>query len=213
MKIFDYENEFFQNLSKISDLIILNLIFIISCIPIVTIGASLTSAYYVSMKLVRGDNDGIIKTYIEKFKREFKMSTIIWSIILLLALVIGIDFYVIDNISNLAMVNLFSLLLTIGGIILLFIFVYVFPFISKFENSIKNTVINSFLISIQNLPYTLIMSLVTTIPILSILLLSNYWGQIIFLNTVITFSIVFYINSSILNKIFNKYIEKKPINE
>lgn len=213
MKIFDYENEFFQNLSKISDLIILNLIFIISCIPIVTIGASLTSAYYVSMKLVRGDNDGIIKIYVEKFKREFKMSTIIWSIILLVALIIGIDFYVIDNISNFAMVNLFSLLLTIGGIILLFIFVYVFPFISKFENSIKNTVINSFLISIQNLPYTLIMSLVTTIPILSILLLSNYWGQIIFLNTVITFSIVFYVNSSILNKIFNKYIEKKPINE
>lgn len=206
VRIFNYENRFFQSLSKISDLITLNLIFIISAIPVVTIGASLTSLYYVAMKLEKGESDGVVKEFIYKFKLEFKMSTIIWLILLSIGIVLGVDFYIFSKISNDLIRDIFLILLTIGSMILMFLFVYVFPFISKFENNIKNTIVNSLLISIQNLPYTLLICIITLMPILSFILFSNYWGQIIFFNTVMSFSIVSYINSVFLNKILNKYI-------
>lgn len=78
---------------------------------------------------------------------------------------------------------------------------------SKFENIIKNTMINSILISIQNLPYTIIIVVLNLSPLLLISLFSNYWGQIIFFYTVIGFGIITYVNSIFFERIFNKLID------
>ena len=75
-----------------------------------------------------------------------------------------------------------------------------------FENSVKNTLVNAILISIQNLPYTIAMLIISLLPIGSLLLFPNYWGQIIFFNTAISYGMVAYLNSIFLNKILNKYI-------
>ena len=92
------------------------------------------------------------------------------------------------------------------SIIYIFTLTYVFPMISKFENTIKNTMINSTLISIQNLPYTLMMVALNLSPLLLINLFNMYWGHIIFFYTVIGFGIITYINSIFFEKIFNRFI-------
>ena len=46
-RLFNIDNPVMQFLSKMFDLIVLNLIFILSCIPIITIGASISALYYV----------------------------------------------------------------------------------------------------------------------------------------------------------------------
>lgn len=205
-KLFGYDNKFFEILGKITDIIILNLLFISFSIPIITIGASITATYSVAMKIAKNEDTYIIREFIKRFKENFKISTIVWILLLLTGMVLALDFHICNSISNEMISNIFKLIFTTISIIFIFVFTYIFPIISKFENTIKNTIVNAILISIQNLPYTLIMVLVSLVPIIFFYVFSSYWGGILFFNTVIGFGIIAYINSIFLNKVLEKYI-------
>lgn len=204
--LFEYDNKFFEVLGKITDIIILNLLCIISCLPIITIGASVTATYFVALQMVRNEETYIIREFIKGFKENFIFSTKVWSIILIIGLVLSFDFYISRLILNEYMRITLQFILTIVSIIFIFLLTYVFPIISKFENTIKNTMINSILISIQHLPKTIFMVFINLSPIILTLILSNYWGHILFFYTVMGFASITYINSMFFNKIFEKYI-------
>ncbi|MBC6696245.1 YesL family protein [Terrisporobacter mayombei] len=204
--LFKYDNKFFEILGKITDVVILNLLFIISCLPIITIGTSITASYSVAMRMVKDQETYITREFIKRFKENFKTSTIVWSIMLIIGGVLGFDFYMSKLVLNKSISKVLQLVFTVISIIYIFTLTYVFPIISKFENTIKNTMINSTLMSIQNLPYTVIMVILNLSPILLMSLFSSYWGQIIFFYIVIGFGIITYINSIFFEKIFNKFI-------
>lgn len=205
--LFSLDNKFFEVLGKITDIVILNLLCIISCLPIITIGASITATYSVTMKMIKDEETYIVKNFIKRFKENFKASTIIWSIMIIIGAVLAFDFHISKLISNESISNVLQLVFTMISIIYIFTLAYVFPMQSKFENIIKNTMINSILISIQNLPYTIIIVVLNLSPLLLISLFSNYWGQIIFFYTVIGFGIITYVNSIFFERIFNKLID------
>lgn len=206
INLFGIDNKFFETLEKISNIVILNFLYILFSIPIITIGASTTATYFVAMKIVQNEEGYIFRTFIKSFKENFKISTIVWIMIMLVGGVLILDFHISNAISNSSISNIFKLILTMVSIIIIFNITYVFPIICKFDNSIKNTIINATLISIQNLPYTIIMSLLNLIPIISILFFSNYLGYIAFFYIIIGYAVVSCINSFFLNNILNKYI-------
>ena len=70
-------------LSILADLIILNLLFIICSLPIVTFGAAYSAKYYVAMKIMRGEDTGTIIPFFKAFGRNFKQATVSWMIMLL----------------------------------------------------------------------------------------------------------------------------------
>ncbi|WP_018590914.1 YesL family protein [Terrisporobacter glycolicus] len=205
--LFRYDNKFFEILGKITDIVILNLLCIISCLPIVTIGASITATYSVAMKMTKDEETYIVKEFIRSFKENFKTSSIVWITMIVIGGVLMFDFYMSRFVSNESISKILQFIFTMISIIYTFTLTYVFPIISKFENTIKNTMINSVLISIQNLPYTVIILFLNLSPFLLINLFSSYWGQIIFLYIVIGFGIIICINSIIFEKIFNKLIK------
>ena len=202
-KIFNYDSKFFAGMTKVSDTIIINILFVICSIPIVTIGASITALYSVSMKITRDEDIYAAKEFIKQFKQNFKQSTIIWIILLVIGLFIGLDFYLCSLMSDNTISMIFKFIFTIVSVVLAFILIYVFPLTARFENST-----NSIFMSIQHLPYTLVMSVLAFAPILSFILFSQYWGQIVFFNTCISFGFIAYMNSILLNKIFSKYIQE-----
>ena len=205
--LFSLDNKFFEILGKIADIVILNLLCIISCLPIITIGVSITATYSVTMKMIKDEETYIVKDFIKRFKENFKASTIIWSIMLIIGAVLAFDFYISKLILNESISNVLQLVFTMITIIYIFTLSYVFPIQSKFENTIRNTMINSIFISIQNLPCTIIIVVLNLSPLLLISLFINYWGQIIFFYTVIGFGIITYVNSIFFEKIFNKLID------
>lgn len=204
---FNYESKFFQALEAIANIVILNFLFIVCCIPVVTIGASITATYSVAMSIVDDKDPYILREFIKRFKENFKQSTFVWIIVLFIGVFIAADFYICSLIASNMINMVFKFILTLMSIVLGFVVVYAFPLISKFENSVKNTLVNSILISIQNLPYTILMLIISALPIGAIFILPNYWGQIIFFNTAISYGIVAYINSIFLSKILKKYIK------
>ena len=69
-------------MGRVADLIILNLIFIVCCIPIVTIGPALTALYYMTLKMARNEETYIIRGFFKSFKENFRQAIVIWLIIL-----------------------------------------------------------------------------------------------------------------------------------
>ena len=55
--LFRYDSKFWGLLDKITDIVILNFLFIVSSVPIITIGASISATYSVSLKKIKNDKD------------------------------------------------------------------------------------------------------------------------------------------------------------
>lgn len=205
--LFRYDNKFFEILGRITDIVILNLLCIISCLPIITIGASVTAAYSTAIKMIKEEETYIVKEFIRNFKENFKTSTIVWTLMLIIGGVLLFDFYISKLILNELISKVLQFIFIMISIVYTFTLTYVFPIISKFENTVKNTMINSTLISIQNLPYTVIIIILNLSPFLLTYLFSSYWGHIIFLYTIIGFGMIICTNSIFFDKIFNKLIK------
>ena len=70
-KIFNLDSPFVQFMSRVADLMWLNILFLLCCIPIFTVGASTTAMYYVTLKMVRNEDSYITKSFIKSFKQNF----------------------------------------------------------------------------------------------------------------------------------------------
>ena len=64
-------------LTGLCNLIIVNLLFIITCIPVFTIGASLTALYRITIAILAGDNPAIFKDYFRAFRDNFLKATLL----------------------------------------------------------------------------------------------------------------------------------------
>ena len=140
--LFRYDNKFFEALGKISNTVILNLLCIVSCIPIITIGASVTATYFVAMQIVKDEESYIIKEFIKRFKENFIISTKIWIIMMIIGGVLCFDFYISKLIINEYIGVILQFIIVKISIIFVFSITDVFPIVSKLEKTLKNTMIN-----------------------------------------------------------------------
>ena len=91
MSFFSLDSKFSQIMGRVFDLMMLNIIFLIMCIPIVTIGANFTAMYYVTLKMIKNEETYIFRTYWKSFRENFKQATAIWLILLAVLIVLILD--------------------------------------------------------------------------------------------------------------------------
>ena len=80
-------------INKIVYSVYLNILWFICCIPIVTIGASTTALFYVTLKIAKNEEGNLTKAFFHSFKENLKQGTVIWLILLCLGIILGIDGY------------------------------------------------------------------------------------------------------------------------
>ena len=93
MSFFSLDSKFSQIMGRVFDLMMLNIIFLIMCIPIVTIGANFTAMYYVTLKMIKNEETYIFRTYWKSFRENFKQATAIWLILLAVLIVLILAFF------------------------------------------------------------------------------------------------------------------------
>lgn len=162
-KLFDLESPLFSFLNKFADLIYLNILTMICCIPIITIGASMTALNYVVLKMVRNEEGYITKAFFKSFKQNFKQATLIWLVLLVIAGILAGDAFIL-NYSAVAFPSWFRIALAVVAFIMVFAAMHVFPVLAKFENSIKHTFKNSLFMGILSLPKTILMMVCWAVP-------------------------------------------------
>ncbi|MBR1692078.1 MAG: DUF624 domain-containing protein [Lachnospiraceae bacterium] len=197
--LFDTEGTLMSVLVKIADVAWLNILFLLCSIPIVTIGASTTALYYVTTKMIDGEEGYLAKSFFKSFKQNFKQSTIIWLLLLLLYVILGVDvLYLLRSGSVYTAVGIFVVM--IPGFFVLFTGLYVFPVLARFENNVKNTIKNALLLSLANAPRTILM-LVISVGLPALCLYNLYFLPLLF---ICAFSLPAYLNAALLYKIFKR---------
>ena len=201
--MFSPDSKFMEIIGRITDLILLNILFLITCLPVFTIGASVTALYTLCFRLMREEYSGIIKSYFKAFKDNFKQATVIW--LLLLAAVTPALYY-------------FSLLLQMEGILRYsgFVFViiailglmtgsYVFPWISQFENTTVQSLKNALILSISRLPRTAAVLVINLMPAIVWFISADLFIQVSFLWVALYFAAAAYMNTGLLWHVFKPY--------
>ena len=91
MRIFNADSPLMEGLSKITDLVILNLVVLVCCLPVITAGAALTGMHYVLLKMVRNEEGYIVRSYFKSFKQNFLQATGMWMIFLAVGILFLLD--------------------------------------------------------------------------------------------------------------------------
>ena len=92
-KLFNMDNKFFSFMGRAADLFMLNVVFVICCLPVVTIGASLTALHYVTLKMARNEESYIIRSFFKSFKQNFKQATGMWMLFLVAFFILSVDIW------------------------------------------------------------------------------------------------------------------------
>lgn len=199
MKIFNLDSPLMQFLGKVADLMIINIITLICCIPIITIGPALTAAHYVCLKMVRKEDCYIVRSYFKSFKENFKQATLIWLILLAAILILVGDYYIITK-SGLEFHNVLKIAIIVVGIVLLLVTLMVFPTLAKFDNTIKATLKNAFLMAILQLPKMVLMAVLYVAP----LFIAAFFYQAVPVVMMLGISVPVFLSAMLYNKFFQK---------
>ena len=95
MKFWAIDSPVMRVLGRLGDIIILNMIFVVGCIPVITIGTSLSALYAVAMKMARGEDPSVWKEFWKAYKRNFRPATICWLVMAVIAILLFVDFRII----------------------------------------------------------------------------------------------------------------------
>lgn len=197
------DSKFMRAMSRVGDLLLLNLMFLICCVPIFTIGAASTAMYTLCFRFDTVRETGLIKSYITAFRDNFKQATVIWLIILLCGITACINTYIFYILSG-AIPYLFVLFLILFVIVLL-VAGYAFPLLSQFDNSVKSTLKNSLVFCLGYLPRSIVITVVNVFPFALMLFNFYMFLHAAFLWAGIYFAAAAYINSFLLKKVFAPY--------
>ncbi len=165
MKIFDVDSPLMQALSKVSDLVILNLLTLACCLPVITIGPALTALNHVALKIARNEETYITKSFFKSFKENFRQGVLIWLLFLALGTVLVCDYFILLG-SDTRYASVMQVLILVAAAFVIFTFLYTFPVLARFHNTIKATLKNAFMISVAQFPKTILMFVMYLIPLL-----------------------------------------------
>lgn len=200
-------------MTKLADLMILNILFMVTCLPVVTIGASLTGMYYVTLKMIRNEEGGISRSYLRSFRQNFRQATVIWLCILAFAALVFVDVRIADAVTDDSANGVIRALTGLVAALSLMVVQYIFPGLAKFETGTFSAVKNAWIMALGNLPQSVIM-LVFSAGMVYVTFLNDYTltiGALVWI--MLGFSGMALCKSSFLVKIFDKYIPgSKPEN-
>lgn len=192
-------------LTKMFDLILLNILFVLCSVPIVTIGASLTAMYTVLMKMTENEEGYIARGFWNAFHRNLRQSTVVWLILLLVGAAFLADCFFIFRTEGVIRV-IGTVLLAAFGILYAMEVLFIFPLIAKFENATKQMFKNAILIPISRLPAAF-MALVITALCIALTFLNQttiLYGAAVWVT--IGASLLGYALSFLFQYIFKRYV-------
>lgn len=155
------ENPVLEFINKIVYCVYLNILWLVCSLPIVTIGASTTALFYVTLKMAKNEEGNITRAFFHSFKDNFKQGTIIWMILLVLGIILGIDGYVL---YHMRFENAFWTICSAFFIVALaayaIVVMYIFPLLSRFDNTITAMFKNSIMLGMRFLYCTVLMAVI-----------------------------------------------------
>lgn len=200
--LFSYESKFTQTLLKLADYILLNLLYVVCCVPVITVGAAQAGMYTALNVLADPEKDeSPFKAFFRGFKNGFGQITILWCIFMALIaiLVLNLIAVLIFDYSGIQA----PVWMSIAGLCICLVFQTMLPlFHSKFSSPtlwrlLKNVCFTVMCHPLQSLAITVLLWLPVIIGLLDLIL---------FFQSTIAFLAVYY---ALVFRLAN-WLMKKP---
>lgn len=164
MGAFHPDSEFMQALGRVADFVILNVLCVLFSLPVVTAGAAMTAKYYVSMKIIRGEEPVVFQAFWRSFRDNFKQATMIWLPALVILLVLAWDWYAVVYGDSQGMPAAGRILLLVMTLLVCMVIYAVFPFLARFQMSTSEALKGAMVFCFLHFPKMLLVLLVIALP-------------------------------------------------
>ena len=209
MDFLKLDSPFMRFLGTMADLMILNMLTVVCCIPVVTAGAAFTAMHYVLQKLVRGEENYISKQFFHSFKENFLQATAIWIVMAVVYVALFIDWRILrmqgDQFPG------FLIILLYGAAVIIFLYtLYIFPILARYKNTIRGILKLAFAMTIMGsiTLRTLAAGILYIVPF-AILLIYG-WGSIPIL-LLMGFTVPGFFRAMMYRGLFNKYETREEV--
>lgn len=185
------------------DILKLNFMWIIFCIPIVTIGGSTIAAFSVLLRMSEDQEGNVIKDFWKAFKENWKQGILIGLLPPICFEAVFLDFQLYNAVEKgglgILIVGCFS------AYIFIFCLIYVFPLLARYDNTVINSIKNSFRIGMKFFGRTFLLLVIIAVEVLII-----FWNPTTkFVGALIGPACIMYTISGVAMHIFRK-IEEDP---
>ncbi len=187
MSIFNTESKLYKGLTWFSNIVVLNIYWILFSLPIVTIGASTVAAYSMIFKIMDNKEGYLFKGFVKEFKANWKQGTLLWIVTLIAGYAAYLDAQILikgDPGIPVIVASILTFVIVLCAILL------AFPLCARYENKFYNYLRFSFLLCIRYFGHTLFMIVVLAAEIAlffwntTTLILIVLIGPIVFITTV-----------------------------
>ncbi|MDX5004322.1 MULTISPECIES: YesL family protein [Streptococcus] len=202
--IFDTDNFFMRICEKILDLVTVNLLFLLSCLPIVTIGIAKMSLYQTLFVIKDSRRVKVTATYVQAFRKNWKIG---FKLGLLELLIVGISLFDLMLFWRQETLPFQMLKATCIGVIIFtsLLFLCIYPLAVKFEMTTKDMLQTGLIMVSLHFPWFFLMIALLA----AIIFFLSSSGFVLLLGftlfVLVGFAALGFLQLPIMETIFNKY--------
>lgn len=207
-----FDNPFFMLLYRVGDLIIANLLFLLSCLPVVTAGAAYAALVKISQDIVMETETGIFRSYFRAFRENFKQATMVWLWELLIIAAMVCYYLLIGYFFEGTTASVLHGILFVVAILALCVVAYLYPLLVRYTNTVKEHLRNAVILAVCKLPRTVAMAALLAFPFLILSVSVPVFIQTLLFWILIGFGFVCFLCSTLLKPVFKELEGGGPIN-
>ena len=201
---FSLDGKFFRFINKFTSLIALNFLFIITSLPIITIGVSFYALYQTNLKLSQNTESYIARTYFFFWRKNLKQNILLWLPVMILFIFCLINLYILPFMPetffrSLTLCIQFLILLLLQGFL-----IYIFSLPDQYRLTLKLTVKNAVILTFKYLPATFLCICINALPVSIPILLPKITGYVLAAFIIIGFSGISFLHTFILQLLLKK---------
>ena len=200
--LFNLDNPFMQFLSRVADLMLLNVMLILLSLPVFTAGAALAALHRVCQNMVFETDSGVFRPFLRAFRDNFRQATLVWLAELVVTAALVCDALLV--MAYFGKSTVMYVLLGVLAFLVAGVCAYLIPLIARYNNTLRQHLNNAMVLAVIKLPKTLLLVFLNLLPVILVLISVPVFVQTLIFWVVIGFAFVSFIESSILKPVFQQ---------
>lgn len=210
MRLFDPDSPIMSFLARVADLVILNVLWLLCCLPVVTAGASTTAMYHVVRHLQEESISSVTRDFFRSFKSDFRQATPVYLLLLIPTAAVVMNAWILSAQSSDVVPVYVRAIWMVSALMLTFVVSFVYPVMAYFDDTVWKTLRTAAVLAVAKLPRTVLISAINLLPIIMLFVSLPFFLRSSIFWLLIGGSLTAYLNMLILRPVFKKIIDERP---
>lgn len=210
MKLLDPDSPIMSFLARVADLVILNVLWLLCCLPVVTAGASTTAMYHVVRHLQEESISSVTRDFFRSFKSDFRQATPVYLLLLIPTAAVVMNAWILSTQSSDVVPVYVRAIWMVSALMLTFVVSFVYPVMAYFDDTVWKTLRTAAVLAVAKLPRTVLISAINLLPIIMLFVSLPFFLRSSIFWLLIGGSLTAYLNMLILRPVFKKIIDERP---